>query len=104
MYSLEQRFLNIISTLKPIPQLNKYVKKIINVNNSSNNKNDSSINHIKTLVKEILKIIDSDTDLHISEISLTIQSLSRLLQLKPFKFKNDIINIVSLFIYLYNIY
>ncbi|ORX45167.1 hypothetical protein BCR36DRAFT_414630 [Piromyces finnis] len=93
MNSLEQRFLNIILTLKNIPQLNKYIKKIITINNSSNDENDSSIKFIKKLVQEILKIINSDPDSHLIEISLAIQSLSRLLQLKTFKFKNDTVNI-----------
>jgi len=98
MYSLEQRFINIISSLKTIPQLNKYIKKILSTDNSSDNSsNKSSFSNIKKLIHEIIKIIDSDSDTHLSEISLTIQSLSRLLQLKPFKFKNNIlVDIVSL--------
>jgi len=99
MYSLEQRFLKVIKSLKTIPHLNKYIEKIISESKKlNNNNNDSSIKYIKKLIYEILKIIDSDTDTHLSEISLAIQSLSRLLQLKPFKFKNDTVDIVSKFI------
>ncbi|ORX87979.1 hypothetical protein BCR32DRAFT_263847 [Anaeromyces robustus] len=95
MLNLEQRFLNIVSSLKDISQLHKYVGRVISDYNkvSENNDNDSHLKNIKKLIYEILKVIDSDTDIFLSEISLSIQSLSRLLQLKAFKFKNIIVDI-----------
>lgn len=100
--SLDQRFVQILSTLKNIPTLKSCVKHILepipeDIDSKEQKKQiQNKINsYLKKLINELLKLIDSNLGNSLSSTSIAIQSLSRLLQLKPFRYREILINIVK---------